>query len=57
MVYPGMLLGMLALALLGALAGWLAAWIARAWASALIWLGIGALMVRVIGRCPTRCAA
>ena len=52
LVYPSMIAGLLALVFLGALAGWLAAWIARAWASALIWLGAGALMVRVIGMVP-----
>jgi hypothetical protein len=52
LVYPSMLLGTLALVLLGALAGWLAAWVAKAWASALIWVGAGALMVRVIGMVP-----
>lgn len=52
MVYPSMLLGVLALVFLGGLAGWLAAWAARAWASGLIWLGMGTLMVRVIGLVP-----
>jgi hypothetical protein len=52
LVYPSMLLGVLALALLGGLAGWLAAWVARAWAAGLIWLGAGVLMVRVIGLVP-----
>ena len=52
LAYPPMLLGVLALAALGALAGWLAAWVARAWASALIWLGAGILMIRVIGMVP-----
>jgi hypothetical protein len=52
MVYPAMLLGALALVALGALAGWLASWIARAWASGLIWLGAGILMIRVIGMVP-----
>jgi hypothetical protein len=52
LVYPSMLLGVLALVFLGGLAGWLAAWAARAWASGLIWLGAGALMARVIGLVP-----
>ncbi|MGD8902033.1 MAG: hypothetical protein PVH95_08175 [Anaerolineae bacterium] len=52
LVYPSMIAGLLALVLLGGLAGWLAAWAAKAWASALIWLGAGALMVRVIGMVP-----
>ncbi|MFN2187059.1 MAG: hypothetical protein ACK2UU_24010, partial [Anaerolineae bacterium] len=52
LVYPSMLLGVLALVLLGGLAGWLAAWVARAWAAGLIWLGAGVLMVRVIGLVP-----
>ncbi len=52
MVYPSMLLGVLAVVLLGGLAGWLAAWAVRGWASALIWLGAGVLMVRVIGLVP-----
>ena len=52
LVYPSMIGGLLALVLLGGLAGWLAAWIARAWASALIWMGVGALMVRVMGLVP-----
>ena len=52
LVYPAMLLGVLAVAILGMLAGWLAAWVARAWASALIWLGAGILMIRVIGLVP-----
>jgi len=52
LVHPSMMLGVLALAFLGGLAGWLAAWIARAWASALIWLGAGVLMVRAIGLVP-----
>ena len=52
LVYPSMFLGVLVLAILGALAGWLAAWVGRAWASALIWLGTGVLMVRVIGLVP-----
>ena len=52
LAYPAMLLGALALAALGALAGWLASWIARAWAGALIWLGAGILMIRVIGLVP-----
>ena len=52
LVYPSMLAGLLALVLLGGLAGWLAAWIARAWIGALIWVGTGVLMVRVIGLVP-----
>jgi len=52
MVYPSMLLGLVALAFLGGLAGWLAALIARGWVGAVVWLGAGALMVRVIGLVP-----
>ncbi len=52
MVYPSMLLGVLALAFLGGLAGWLAAWVVRGWAGAGIWLVAGVLMVRVIGLVP-----
>jgi len=47
-----LLLGALALAFLGVLGGWLAAWLGRAWASALIWLVVGWLMVLVIGHAP-----
>lgn len=47
-----LLLGGLALVILGGLGGWLAAWAGRAWASALIWLGMGLLMVWVIGHVP-----
>jgi hypothetical protein len=52
LVYPSMLLGVLALVLLGGLAGWLSAWVVRAWAAGLIWLGAAVLMVRVIGLVP-----
>jgi hypothetical protein len=51
-VYPGLFLGSLALVLMGGLAGWLAAWVGRSWASLLIWLATGSLMMFVIGHVP-----
>ncbi len=52
LVYPSLLGGSLALALLGGLGGWLSARAGRAWASALIWLVTGGLMMLVIGHVP-----
>ncbi len=49
---PSLLLGTLALMILGGLGGWLAAWAGRGWASGLIWLGVGWLMISVIGHVP-----
>lgn len=52
LLYPGLILGTLALLVLGGLAGWLAAWFEGALAGALVWLLAAGLMTWAIGHLP-----